>query len=181
MEPGLVNPVVDELRHVAKLNRPSEDVPNRIVFVMLSNLKAQTTQEVTSAMEAWCYLFNNELLRTEVKMVQETVEISDPEYLVNFDPAIKEFLDRLEYSNLPWFVLEQYRNSLHRCKRNYDSLMDIVNKAKVHGKAQELAQWKAEGKAEIIKTMLQNGTGIAVMARITGMSIEEIEAISTMK
>lgn len=156
MEPFLVNHY--ELRHMKKLDRHYGDIPNQIVLLMLDNLK-KSAGELSSPIERWSYLFKDSSIRSGVTKISETKEIEDPEIIAGEDPAIREFIDRVNIKNLPYEVRERYISAL----RYYnDCILDIQEKGEKKGREAGLK----EGLLKAVRAMKKRNVPDVEIAKI---------------
>ncbi len=195
MEPNLVN--IYELRHVDQLDRHYENVPNKLALLMLAQLHDKPYEEMTPV-ERWAYAFNDENLRSGVKKINELKKIEDPEKLAKGDPALLEFLERIESQNLPTRVVDRFQKFV----RDFNlSMADIRHKLLEAGKEEGIALGKEEGialgkeegiaigeerglekgkleeKREFARKMKKRGRPMEEIMEDTGLSQEEIESL----
>jgi hypothetical protein len=197
MEPNLVN--IYELRHVDQLDRHYGNVPNKLALLMLAQLHDKPYEDMTPV-ERWAYAFNDENLRSGVKKINELKKIEAPEKLAKGDPALLEFLERIESQNLPTRVVDRFQKFV----RDFNlSMADIRQKLLEAGKEEGIqagiqegiALGKEEGIAigeergreegiaiggnqrsfEIARKMSKAGLSLEEIMEFTGLSQEEIE------
>jgi hypothetical protein len=183
MEPFLVNNY--ELRHTEQLERRYGDTPNQIVLLMLDNLNKKA-EELSSSLERWAYLFKDPSLKSGVRKISETKEISDPDLVSGGNKSIRAFIDRVNIEHLPQEVRERYIRSLVYFN---DTILDISIKSREEGEQigiakgeQKLLEEKRkheEEKKHMVCMMVQEGMDLEKISRITGFSIEEIQSLKS--
>jgi hypothetical protein len=121
MEPNLVN--TNELCHVNELTRHNGDTPHQLVLLMLANLRTDHLSKSFSPIEKWAYVFKDTNMC--VRRISTVMEIEDSD-IIEEDPAIKEFVERLDVDRIPSSVRDNYIVDI-----NYynDSIVDIEEKA----------------------------------------------------
>ena len=72
------------------------------------------------------------------------------------------------------FELKQYEDS----QNAYRDIVNAINTAKKDSFAEGIEKGRAEGRAELIKMMKQQGVSSEDISRLTGLSIDEIECRS---
>ena len=190
MEPFLVNNY--ELRHTEQLERRYGDTPNQIVLLMLDNLNKKA-EELSSSLERWAYLFKDPSLKSGVRKISETKEISDPDLVSGGNKSIRAFIDRVNIEHLPQEVRERYIRSLVYFN---DTILDISMKSREEGeqigiakgeqklleekrKHEEEKRKHEEEKKHMVCMMVQEGMDLEKISRITGFSIEEIQSLKS--
>ena len=183
MEPFLVNNY--ELRHTEQLERRYGDTPNQIVLLMLDNLNKKA-EELSSSLERWAYLFKDPSLKSGVRKISETKEISDPDLVSGGNKSIRAFIDRVNIEHLPQEVRERYIRSLVYFN---DTILDISMKSREEGEQigiakgeQKLLEEKRkheEEKKHMVSMMVQEGMDLEKISRITGFSIEELQSLKS--
>jgi hypothetical protein len=123
IEPLLVNPY--ELRHTEQLDRHYQDMPHRIVLLMLDHL-TKSAAELSSPIEDWAYVFKDTALKSGVKIIPETKEIADMELVADRNPGVREFIERIDVNNLPAEVHDRCIREIHYYNT---TIMDIEKKA----------------------------------------------------
>jgi predicted transposase/invertase (TIGR01784 family) len=176
----LVN--IYELRHVDQLDRHYGNVPNKLALLMLAQLHDKPYEDMTPV-ERWAYAFNDENLRSGVKKINELKKIEDPEKLAKGDPALLEFLERIESQNLPTRVVDRFQKFV----RDFNlSMADIRQKLMEAGKEEGIQAGIALGKEEgehkkafeIARNLLALNLPVDQIAQATGLSISEIESLT---
>jgi hypothetical protein len=167
MEPYLVN--CYELRHTQRLDRHYGDTPNQLVLLMLDNLKG-IPGTFSSEIDRWAYLFKDAGLKSGVKKISETKEISDPDAIAGDNKAIKAFIERVKEENLPAEVRERYIRSLDYYNH---SILDIEHKAETRGQE----KGKEQEKIETAKRLINTGIDTSLIVEATKLSKEAIEKI----
>jgi len=173
MEPALVNKY--ELRNVDHLNRHYGDIPNQIVLFMLANL-VQTKHRHLTPVEQWARLLYDPTLRSGIRKIPETKEITHPEELTEGNPAIEKFITLL--SDLPPEIRDKYHPAI---KYYNDTIIDMTEKATAIGHAEGRAEGHAKGEKakaiEVAKKMLKRNRPIEEIIEDTGLAMEEIESL----
>ena len=171
MEPLLVNPY--ELRHTKQLDRHYGDIPNRIILLMLDNLKIKQGIHMTP-IEKWAYVFKDPALRSGVKKIPETKEITDSYIIDGDDKAISSFIKRIKVDNLPQEVREKYIRTLHY----YNSvIVDIEEKAIEKGKVEGLIEGEQKAKREMALKMIRKGLDDESIIELSGLTQSELDDI----
>ena len=184
MEPFLVNPY--ELRHVEQLDRHLGDIPNQVVFLMLSNLNPQHTGQVLTPVERWAHVFRDPALRSGVAKIPKTKEIKNVDALAGDVKSIRAFIDRLNVTKLPIHVKECYELAV-----NYHNgaLADIEEKATEKGLklgqekglklGQEIGLKLGQEKSlkYVAQRMLIAGKTISEIVDLTGLSFQIVESL----
>ncbi len=173
MEPLLVNPY--EFRHTKQLDRHYGDIPNRIVLLMLDNLKTTDGRGMTP-IEKWASIFRDPALKSGVRKIPEIKELSDPNIIDGDDKAISSFIERIKLGNLPNEVRESYIRNLHYYNT---TLIDIEDKAIKKG----LIEGRIEGRMEekiglYLKKVLKGKTDDQIMdeMEITSNELNELKS-----
>ena len=176
MEPDLVNPY--ELRHVHHLERHYGDIPHQIVLLMLDHLKTETAEKMTSPIEGWAYVFRDSSLSSGVRKISETKQINRPDLLAKLDPAIQDFIDRLNVEHLPGEVRERYHSAV---KYYNDSIVDIEMRATARGESMGIEKGREEGKniqaRETVLKMNKMTIEIDIISEATNLTREAVEKI----
>jgi hypothetical protein len=143
MEPLFVNSY--ERRHTEFPDRHYGDVNDKITVLMLHHLKDKPYEEMT-LIEKWAYAFKDNDLRQGTRKINEIKEIKDPEHLSEGQPALKEFLERLEAQKLPERVVDRY----HRFVQDFNlSWADIAERMKEWVKPEVREEVREEVKEEV--------------------------------
>ena len=133
--------------------------------------------------EKWCFF---------LKYADETSN-EDLEKIIGQDIIIKKAYDVLEQFNWTEPELIAYEQELKRIWdnqaaedykqerlqeiREQEQKLEDLQKKIDHTKAALIAEGKAEGKAELIQMMLNNGNSVNDIAKVTGLSIDEIQKL----
>jgi predicted transposase/invertase (TIGR01784 family) len=102
-------------------------------------------------------------------------ELPDAEMLGN--PEIAEALELMESAKLTRAQLDAYHASLDHSRVQVITAMEWERRGLEKGKAQGKAEGKAEVKAELVVAMARDGMPTAQIARIVGLTAEDIERI----
>eukprot|EP01099_Mayorella_cantabrigiensis_P008509 TRINITY_DN8006_c0_g1_i1.p1 TRINITY_DN8006_c0_g1~~TRINITY_DN8006_c0_g1_i1.p1 ORF type:complete len:373 (+),score=26.80 TRINITY_DN8006_c0_g1_i1:184-1302(+) len=168
MEPFLINNY--ELRHTEQLERRYGDIPNQIVLLMLDNLNKEA-EELSSPLERWAYLFKDPSLKSGVRKISETKDISDPDLVAGGNRSIRAFIDRVNIEHLPQEVRERYIRSLVYFN---DTILDIREKGKAEGKV----EGKAEEKIEVAKRMIRRSQPFEVICEVAELTLEVVKELA---
>jgi len=127
MEPNLVNTY--ELRHVNQLTRHYGDTPHQLVLLMLANLRTDHLSKLFSPIEKWAYVFKDTRMKRGTAKLSPVKKIEDSD-IIEEDPAIKAFVERLDVEKIPLEVRDKYVGAI-----NYynDTIVDIAEKAREEG------------------------------------------------
>ena len=138
----------------------------------------KTKEELSSIEEKWCYFFKHAHETTEEELqkligsdsiIQKAYTALNHHYWNETELAIYEELKRIHMDNKAARAQELYEDEIN------------VKNAKMEGEVIVLKKGEAigieKGKIEIAKQLLQNGVGIDVIARSTGLSKEQIEGL----
>lgn len=151
MEPALVN--VYELRHTKNLDRHYGEVPNQIVLLILGRL-VKPVAELQTSIEKWAYVFRDHGMRSGTAKLSTTKYIEDFNLVIENDPAIREFIERIDVNNLPNSVRERYLSDLEKYNSYMNYLEDTVE-----------ARGEAKGKVEAIATFKMLGIDEEIIAK----------------
>jgi predicted transposase/invertase (TIGR01784 family) len=134
---------------------------------------------LTNIVEKWCFFFKN---------ADQTSE-ADLRKLIGPDGVIERAYEELNQFNWTEQELLRYEKEIKRVMDNQaaeDYLMNVARaqgreEGKAEGKVEGIQIGKEEGRAQgmlaIAKVMLMEGDAIPKIARITGLSIKEIEKL----
>ncbi len=122
-----------------------------MIYLEIPKLK-KTKEELSNHLEWWIYIFQNLHMMSDI-----------PQEL-NAD-VIKDTFKRAEFANMPKSEQENYHKNL----KVYRDLVNSLDFAYKEG--------KQERSIEIAKKSLEKGLDMDTVAMITGLSIEEIEAL----
>ncbi|WP_342272392.1 Rpn family recombination-promoting nuclease/putative transposase [Candidatus Tisiphia endosymbiont of Parasteatoda lunata] len=128
-------------------------------FIELPKFKITDINLLTNIIEKWCYFF---------KHADETSE-SDLRKIIGSDQVIERAYEELNQFNWTEKELLTYEQETKRIMDNKAAEDYLIETAKAEG--------KAEGKAELVKILLQNGNSVESIAKMTGMSIKEIKEL----
>ena len=132
-------------------------------FIELPKFKITKIDLLTNIIEKWCYFF---------KYANKTSE-ADLRKLIGSDLVIERAYEELNQFNWTEEELFTYDQETKRIMDNQAAEEYMVKKAKSEGKA----EGKAERDIEIAKAMLLDGDSVEKIAKITGLSILEIEKL----
>ena len=163
MEPDLRNTY--ELRNITNLSRHYGDIPNQIVLLMLANLPDKSEKDF-SPLERWAYMFQDKGLRHGARKIEEIREIKNPKEVAGGDKAIERFIQRLDIRHLPQEVIDRYHSAIQYYN---ETILDIEERAEEKG--------EKVAKVEIARGMLRDKMSIAIIAKYTGLTADEIKAI----
>ena len=82
--------------------------------------------ELKTPIEDWAYVLKDRKFRSGFKTVPETKELEDIELIVNRNPGIREFIERIDVNNLPNEVWGRYMRAIHYYNT---TIIDIEEKA----------------------------------------------------
>jgi len=109
-EPFLLNQY--EWRHTEYPNRHFGDKHFQMILFNVNNLKKSSATELVSHVEQWAYLFQDSRLRSEIARIPETKTIEGLDFIIDRNPGIKAFVDRICVGAVPSEVLNQYLKHL---------------------------------------------------------------------
>ena len=89
------------------------------------------------------------------------------------EPIFEKAFATAEYLKYPPSLQEAYQNDLKAYRDNHN----VVETARIEGKAEGKAEGRAEGRAEVARSMKQKGLDIAMIIELTGLSESEIERL----
>jgi len=140
------------------------------VFVELEKFN-KSIKELKTLEEKWVYFFKH----------AEDSTLTEIEDLVGKDLIIKRAFEAVDQAS---WTEEELRTYEHMTKVELDNLAveqqkieDAEARGEAKGKAQGMMEGEAKGKAELIQMMLNSGSSIEVISKITGLSIAEIEKL----
>jgi predicted transposase/invertase (TIGR01784 family) len=142
----------------------------------------KSKEELSSIEDKWCYFFKHAHETSEEEfqkligsdsIIEKAYTALNQHYWNDTELAIYEELKRIYMDNKAARAQELYEDEIN------------AKKAKEEGKAEGKAEGRIEGEAigiekgkiEVAKQLLQNGIGIDVIARSTGLSKEQIEGL----
>ena len=131
----------------------------RFAYIAVAKF-SKTAGELDNILEKWLYLLRN-LRRLE----------SRPKELQ--DRVFEMFFRAAEIARLPEEKQKTYRESI----MNENDWMNAMAFAEEKGEK----RGRAEGRAEVAKTMLENGLDPAIISKYTGLSPEQLEALRVNK
>ncbi len=124
-------------------------------FIELPKFKITDINLLTNIIEKWCFFF---------KHADKTSE-ADLSKIIGSDQVIERAYEELNQFNWTEEELLTYEQETKRIMDNKASEDYLIKTA------------KAEGKAELVKILLQNGNSVESIAKMTGMSIKEIKEL----
>ncbi|WP_342260188.1 Rpn family recombination-promoting nuclease/putative transposase [Candidatus Tisiphia endosymbiont of Metellina segmentata] len=124
-------------------------------FIELPKFKITDINLLTNIIEKWCFFF---------KHADKTSE-ADLRKIIGSDQVIERAYEELNQFNWTEEELLTYEQETKRIMDNKVSEDYLIKTA------------KAEGKAELVKILLQNGNSVESIAKMTGMSIKEIKEL----
>ena len=120
--------------------------------------------KVKNSLDVWlAFLTRNDLLKTD----------NLPKILDN--PELKKAINVLEVMNFTDAEREAYEDHLKWLRIEANTLKKYGEKAKAEGREEGKAEGRAEEKIEIAKAMLLDGNAVEKIAKITGLSIADVE------
>ena len=132
-------------------------------FIELPKFKITNIDLLTNIIEKWCYFFKN---------ADKTSE-ADLRKLIGSDLVIERAYEELNQFNWTEAELLTYEQETKRIMDN-KAAEDYMLKQMKQQVIEAEIKGKAEGKAEIARAMLIDGDSVEKVAKITGLSIEEI-------
>ena len=139
--------------HITELDAPEYVLSEhlQIHFIELPKNQLDNIRSVKNELDAWCYYFKNE----------GSVEENEMTVLLKDKPAL---------------------GKAHKAYRSFTANDELMDMAEAHEKwlkdvATKLEGAKQEGKKEDARKMIEEGFEIDVIARITGLSEEEIKEL----
>jgi predicted transposase/invertase (TIGR01784 family) len=136
-------------------------------FIELPKFKITDINLLTNIIEKWCYFFKN---------ANKTSE-ADLRKLIGSDLVIERAYEELNQFNWTEEELLTYEQETKRIMDNKAAEDYMLKQAKSEGKAEGKAEGKTEEKVEIAKAMLLDGDTVEKVAKITGLSIDEIQKL----
>lgn len=129
-------------------------------FLELPKFKIKDIDKLSNVLEKWCYFF---------KYADETSE-EDLQKIIGSDLVIKRAYDELNQFNWTEEELNNYDRELKRILDNRAAEDAIFSLGQDKGKE----EGRKEGKEEVVINMLKDGFDINTIAKITGLSSEQI-------
>jgi hypothetical protein len=139
-EPCLLNRY--ELRHSDYPNRHFGDKPFQVILLNCNNLKKSSATELVSPVEQWAYLFQDSMLRSGIAKIPETKTIEGLDFIIDRNPGIKAFIDRICVGAVPSEVLNEYWKDLSYFN---ESIVNIHEDGIQIGKEEGIQIGKEEG------------------------------------
>ena len=134
-------------------------------FIELPKFKITDINLLTNIIEKWCYFF---------KHADETSE-ADLRKLIGSDNVIERAYEELNQFNWTEEELFTYEQETKRIMDNRAAEDYKLEQAKSEGKA----EGKAERDTEIARAMLLDGDSVEKVAKITGLSIADIQKLKS--
>ena len=99
---------------------------------MFANLRTDHLSKSFSPIEKWVHIFKDQNINPDIKRIPKVKEIEDSD-IIEEDPAIKEFVERLDVDKIPPSVRDNYIGVI-----NYynDTIIDMEEKALEKGRKQ---------------------------------------------
>jgi predicted transposase/invertase (TIGR01784 family) len=139
-------------------------------FLELEKLDKEV-HELDNDIEKWMYFFKN----------ASYTEPSELEEISKSAPMIREAYSALaEYAFTPEELLEYERYDMQKDAEE-TRLKDAEAKGLAEGEAKGLAKGKAEGKRETAINLLAMGLSLEQIVKATGLSVEDVQNISSKK
>ncbi|WP_395463580.1 Rpn family recombination-promoting nuclease/putative transposase [Wolbachia endosymbiont of Cantharis cryptica] len=127
------------------------------IFIELPKFPKTKEDQLENIVEKWCYFF---------KYASETSE-EDLQKIIGSDVIIgKAYNELVEYN---WS--DDERAMYKWVKKNEDDNVSCLKQSRIEG--------KIEGKIEVAKAMLTNNMDATTIAKLTGLSISEIEKLKS--
>ena len=136
-------------------------------FIELPKFTKTKIEELSSVIEKWCFFF---------KYADKTNE-ADLEKLIGSDLVIQTAYDALNQFNWSEQELLSYEQEVKRVRDNIAALEYQIDQAEARGEARGEAKGIAKEKIEIAKAMLLDGDSIEKVAKITGLTINDIQKL----
>ncbi|MDG7053618.1 MAG: Rpn family recombination-promoting nuclease/putative transposase [Wolbachia endosymbiont of Alcedoecus sp.] len=128
----------------------------KFVFIELPKFSKTKEDQLDNIFEKWCYFF---------KYASETSE-EDLRKIVGSDEVIGRAYNELVGYN--W--TKEERAIYYDDKKREDDNFSCIMQSRIEG--------KIEGKIEVAKAMLAEGMNVATIAKVTGLSTDEIEKLN---
>jgi predicted transposase/invertase (TIGR01784 family) len=93
------------------------------------------------------------------------------------EPVFEKAFDTAEYLNYSPELQEQYQRDLKIYRDNYAVLKTAKDDGFNEGKAEGLAEGEAKGKVEVARNMKAEGLSAALISKIIGLPVPEIEKL----
>jgi hypothetical protein len=112
-EPHLVN--LYEFHHEVQPNLqfPTKHYRSLIIFAV-NNLMKFSTAELVSPAEEWAYVFQDSMLMSKTDKIPETRVLEGMDCVMERNPSIKAFIDRIRVDTVPSDVLNKYLQDMSR-------------------------------------------------------------------
>jgi predicted transposase/invertase (TIGR01784 family) len=144
-------------RLVSLKDQDGDEFTDRLKMVFLQMpLFTQTESELHTQKDKWLYFLKN-------------LESFDDIPAILREPVFEKAFATAEYVKYPPAMQEAYQENL----KVYRDNRNVVETAYIEGKAEGIEQ----GKAEIARNLKQEGSKTAFIAKVTGLSAEEIERL----
>jgi len=131
----------------------------QMIFLQMP-LFAKTESELETQKDKWLYFLKN---------LESFAEIPS----ILHEPVFEQAFQTAEYVKYTPALQEAYQNDLKAYRDN----KNVVDTARAEGKAEGKAEGRAEGKIETARNMKQAGFDVAVIAKMTGLPLSEIERL----
>jgi predicted transposase/invertase (TIGR01784 family) len=90
------------------------------------------------------------------------------------EPVFEQAFSTAEYIHMPEKEQDRYERDL----KIYRDNRNVLETARIEGKAEGLAEGKAERNIEIARNLKRKGMGVSDIADVTGLTAEEIDRLS---
>jgi len=124
----------------------------------------KSLQEAATHQDKWLYLISH----------LENLQEVPPELQENI---YKEFLHKAEICELTKEEFDKYQGSLKNYRDATNIQREIFEKGKLEGKAEGKVEGKVEEKIQIVRAMKLEGDNADKIARVTGLSLDEINKL----
>ena len=168
------NPNPDQFIHRFSLrdDRTGERMTESLRFAFLEIRRFdKAREECVSFEEQFLYLMKNLPIFAETPALWEEEE-----------PYFRAMLDAAEYAQMSREQKRQYREEMRR-DWDYKNTMDYaIAQGHAQGKEEGIAEGKAEGQAEekqtIARRMLAEGLSVDLVAKCTGLTVEQVQCLA---
>ena len=140
----------------------AEEIFPEYIFICIPHFN----DEIRKEFDEWLYVIKNAEVKPEFK-----------------SPCMRKVAEKLSVLKMDTETRNEYLHYMDEIATYKNAMETAVEKAKAEGKAEGLAEGetrgeakgRAEGKQEVVTNMLGKGQSVAFIARVTGLTEEEVK------
>ncbi len=179
-----VNPYISHYIYRSKMTGKALEDDTNLIFIDLYRFR-KTFEECESDFERWMFSIKNMHKLSEFPTGidgTELEELYDEAKLAAWKPELRTKYEILMGNKHDWEVSTQYELKLAKAAAREEGLAEGRAEGRTEGLAEGRAEGRAEGEAnkalQIAKNMLDSDLDVSLIAKVTGLSEEEINSLT---